>query len=76
MNFLDTRPICKNCKFCELVHEYNFNSYECICRFMPIPVKKSSDDWCGQYEESELDLDYILSFDVDKIMRKSWENKK
>jgi hypothetical protein len=37
---------------------------------MPTPVKKSPKDWCGQYEESKLDLDYILSFDEDKILRK------
>lgn len=28
---------------------------------MPTPVKKSPVDWCGQYEEKKLDLDYILS---------------
>jgi len=78
LNFLDKRPICKNCKFCDfIVHEdevgsYGFDSeiyldkhlhnnhYEYICKLMPIPVTKSPKDWCGQYEESELDLDYII----------------
>ena len=76
--FTGKRQVCKNCKFCDfIVHDdefnsYGFNSYECICKFMPTPVKKSPKDWCVQYEESKIDLDYILSFDVDKILRKGW----
>ena len=88
LNFLDKRPICKNCKFCDfIVHEDKFgsygfdseiyldkylhnNSYEYICKLMPISIKKSPRDWCSQYEENELDLDYILSFDEDIILGK------
>jgi hypothetical protein len=90
LHFLDKRPICKNCKFCDfIVHEDEFdsygfdseiyldkyihnNSYEYICKLMPTPVKKSPKDWCGQYKESELDLNYILSFDEDKILRQNF----
>ena len=39
---------------------------------MPTSVKKSPEDWCGQYKESELDLNYILSFDEDKILRQEF----
>lgn len=88
LNFLDKRPICKNCKFCDfIIHEdevgsYGFeseiyldkhlhnNHYEYICRLMPIPVTKSPKDWCEHYEESELDLDYILSFNEDILLGK------
>lgn len=90
LHFLDKRPICKNCKFCDfIVHENEFgsygfdseihidkylhnNSYEYICKLMPTSVKKSPEDWCGQYKESELDLNYILSFDEDKILRQDF----
>ena len=90
LHFLDKRPICKNCKFCDfIVHENEFgsygfdseiyidkylnnNSYEYICKLMPTSVKKSPEDWCGQYKESELDLNYSLSFDEDKILRQEF----
>lgn len=72
VDFPGKRPVCKNCKFCDfIVHEDEFNSREYICHLMPTSVKKSPVDWCGQYEERKLDLDYILSFDEDIILGKS-----
>ena len=68
LHFLDKRPICKNCKFCEFLmyedksNSYQYTNYKCICHLMPTPVKKSPLDWCGQYEERGYDLDYMLSF--------------
>lgn len=50
------KAICKNCKFCKFVCYKNddptyFLPSEYICQFMPTPVKKFPDDWCGQFKE-------------------------
>jgi hypothetical protein len=59
MESSEKKAICKNCKFCKFVMYKNDNpNYyipnEYICQFMPTPVKKSPDDWCGQYKERHI----------------------